>query len=291
MGLTLAPVRITEIQENSDGSLTFFAEDFTGTSFVPTPASQANAGFQFNFGVSPGGVTDALVFAPPANLVTGGGSGTTQLWITVAGNNANLGGFNIYTSVDNVAYTLAGSLVGSSTMGKLTANLPIGADPDNVNTLSVDLTESNGVLSTVTQASADALITLSYVDGELVAYETATLTAAHKYDLTYLRRGAYASTIGLHLVGTTFAYLGGGIFSINVPTAWLANPIYFKFQPFNIWGGGTPDLSTLPFYVYFNGSLSNVTIPVQQTDGDAGELAASTYDAAGLADPDPVANL
>ena len=59
--------------------------------------------------------------------------------------------------------------------GTLTNTLAAGTDPDTGNTLSVDLGESRGSLLSGLQADADAFRTLCYVDGELIAYETATL--------------------------------------------------------------------------------------------------------------------
>src|SRR5260370_34678863 len=89
--------------------------------------------------------------------------------------------------------------------GVLTAPLPNHADPDTADTLSVDLTESHGQLLSGTPADADAFVTLCYCDGELVAYQTATLTAAYRYNLTYLRRGVYGTPIGAHSAGAEFA--------------------------------------------------------------------------------------
>ena len=59
-----------------------------------------------------------------------------------------------------------------------------------------------------TQADADNLVTLCYVDGELISYRTATLTAAYQYDLTYLRRGVYGTAINAHSAGSNFARFG-----------------------------------------------------------------------------------
>src|SRR6266850_482660 len=52
---------------------------------------------------------------------------------------------------------------------------------------------------------AYAFVTLCYCDGELIAFKTATLTASHRYDLTYLRRGVYGTPIGAHSAGASFA--------------------------------------------------------------------------------------
>src|SRR6185436_13861080 len=68
----------------------------------------------------------------------------------------------------------------------------ITQQPENATFLTLGLVLSG------TQADADNLVTLCYVDDELVSYRTATLTAAYKYDLTYLRRGIYGTVINAH---------------------------------------------------------------------------------------------
>jgi hypothetical protein len=77
-------------------------------------------------------------------------------------------------------YEQIGSINGPSRMGFLSANLPTysGANPDNTNTLTVDLSESAGVLSSGSLSDAQAGRTLCYVDGELISYVTATLIDA-----------------------------------------------------------------------------------------------------------------
>src|SRR5204862_408647 len=110
--------------------------------------------------------------------------------------------------------------------------LPSHADPDTSNTLSVDLSESQGQLLSGTTADADAFVTLCLCDGELIAYQTATLTAAHQYELTYLRRGVYGTPIGAHSSGTSFAmnsatsFAAGDVLTLAAtatPDATLAN--------------------------------------------------------------------
>src|SRR5207244_12000740 len=95
-----------------------------------------------------------------------------------------------------------------SRQGLLFAPLPSHADPDTANTLSVDLTQSRGQMLSGTTADADNFVTLCYCDGELVSYRTATLTAAHKYALTYLRRGVCGTPIAAHSSGSSFARFG-----------------------------------------------------------------------------------
>lgn len=124
----------------------------------------------------------------------------------------NWGGCTVWLSADGNSYRQIGRIVGAARMGTLTATLPSGSDPDTTNTLAVDLSESSGVLSSGTQADVDGFRTACFVDDEIVSYETATLTAAHKYNLTYLRRGILGSAVASHASGSQFLRLDDAVF-------------------------------------------------------------------------------
>jgi hypothetical protein len=134
--------------------------------------------------------------------------------------------------------------------GVLTADLPPHSSPDATNTLSVDLTESRGQLASVSATDAANLVTLCYVGGELLAYQNASLTAANKYALTTLYRGAYGSSITDHPPGTLFARLDGSIGRFSYPNTLIGQTIYLKFASMNIVGGGLQSLNSLPAYTY-----------------------------------------
>jgi hypothetical protein len=134
--------------------------------------------------------------------------------------------------------------------GVSTADLPPHSSPDATNTLSVDLSESRGQLASVSTTDAANLATLCYAGGELLAYQTATLTAASKYALTTLYRGAYGSTITGHPAGTAFARLDGSIGRFSYQNSLIGQTIYLKFASMNIVGGGLQSLSSLPVYTY-----------------------------------------
>jgi hypothetical protein len=114
----------------------------------------------------------------------------------------------------------------------------------------VDLTVSSGALLTVPQAQADALETISYVDGELIAYRTATLTAAFKYDLTYLRRGNYGVLASTHLTGSKFMRLDAAVAKLTTNPAWVGTMIYIKLLSFNTTGGGLQSLADVAATTY-----------------------------------------
>lgn len=245
-------VRITEIQENSDKTLTFTAEEWPGVAAPPLYGAQASSGYRPDLNADPGALNDPVIFEPTDAL--GGG---LQIWGGVSGVDTTLwGGCNIFASYDNVNYQRVGRILGPARMGLLTAPLvlvdenPTGQTIDTQHTLSVDLSQSAAELTSGTQLDALSLNTASYVDGEVLAYQTATLTGTNAYNLTYLVRGAFDTAIGTHEAGTKFLRLDNSVFRIPYDQTRIGATIYIKFQSFNIWGGGAPDLSEIDPYTY-----------------------------------------
>jgi hypothetical protein len=122
-------------------------------------------------------------------------------------------------------------------------------DPDTIDTLTVDLTESFGALASGTAADADAGNTLCIVDSELISFSTVALIATYTYNLTgYVRRAQYGTTPAVHLPGAPFARLDGNIFTFPYDKSKLGSTVYLKFCSFNLWGGGLQDLSVATAY-------------------------------------------
>ncbi|HTV90018.1 MAG TPA: hypothetical protein VME41_13470 [Stellaceae bacterium] len=191
--------------------------------------------------VAPGDTNPAVVFEPPAPLT----GGVAELWCIATGG-ANWGGCVVYVSTDGDTYAQAGEALAGARQGVLTADLPAGPDPDTIDTLSIDLSMSRGQLVSGTKADADGLVTLCYCDGELLAYETAILTAQFNYNLTYLRRGAYGTTIANHAAGAAFARFGPGdpsIFKYPYPASFVGRTIYLKLPAFNVFGQALQSLA------------------------------------------------
>jgi hypothetical protein len=134
--------------------------------------------------------------------------------------------------------------------GVLTADLPPHSSPDATSTLLVDLSESRGQLASVSTTDAANLVNLCYAGGELLAYQTATLTATSTYALTTLYRGAYDSAIIDHPAGTLFARLDGSIGRFSYQNSLIGQTLYLKFASMNIVGGGLQSLNSLPVYTY-----------------------------------------
>lgn len=281
MGLNRQAVRIIDIQENDDGSLSFLAEELLATVGAPLYGVQANSGSKPNYNIDPGGIVIPLIFEPTAELI---GAPELQVWGAIAGADMTIwGGCNVYVSYDDATYALVlPQIRGQSRVGVLTQSLasvqpnPIGQTIDETNTLQVNLAQSVSTLQSGSTLDATSLNTACYVGGEIVAYRDAALVSGYKYNLTYLVRGAFGTEdqIVTHAIGTTFARLDQGIFRAPFAESNIGATIYLKFQSFNIYGGGLQALSDVPAYPYtiqgtaLKSPLPNVeNVRTQYTDG------------------------
>ena len=264
LGLSGFPVRITQIDEDDNGELTLVGEELMNSPTI-TLAVQPSTGQPLDFLADPGNANDPIIFEPLRAL----SGGQLEVWLITSGG-ADWGGAEVFISTDGTSYTAAGRIYKGARQGVLTAILPSHADPDTTDTLSVDLTESLGTLLSGTAADADNFVTLCYVDGELISYETATLTAANKYDLTTrLRRGVYGTTVGSHAIGTKFARFGptdsNTIFRYTYPSSYVGQTIHVKLVSFNLFGQALQDISSVTDYTYTltgAGALGSINVQV-----------------------------
>lgn len=252
IGLNGTVVRITDIEEDDSGILSVTAEEFPQgvATAVQYPTQAKSNGFPVNT-VTPNAVNTPLIIEPPPGLT----NNVEQIWIGVSpqGGDPNWGGCIVNASVDGVTYDVVTTIYGPSAQGVLTTALGAysGANPDSVDTLSLDLTECLGSLASTTAPTAAAgAANMAYVNGEFLTFATATLTAANKYNLTGLYRGLAGSVAGAQAIGAGFTLLGANILKYDIPTAEIGQSIYFKFQSFNIFGAGAQDLSACAEYAY-----------------------------------------
>ena len=175
--------------------------------------------------------------------------GGLQTWAALAGG-PNWAGANVWVSFDGTNFELVGTAAqGPSRFGALTASLPSHADPDTTDTLSVDLSASNGALTSPPRRPPTRPARFCLVDGELVGFETATLTAANRYNLTtYLRRGMLNTPIAAHAAGAPFIRLDSAIFAFPYNAQQAGKTASVKFQSFNQWGQAETPLSNCVAY-------------------------------------------
>ena len=171
------------------------------------------------------------------------------MWVAASGG-VNWGGAEVWISYDGTTYKKLQRISGGARMGTLTASLAAGSDPDITHTLSVDLSTSRGQLLGGATADADALRTLCYVDGELLAFREATLTSAFHYDLAYLRRGAYNTAAGSHASGTQFVRIDDAILRIPYTPDQVRQTIYLKFTSVNAFGLAAQSLASVSPVTY-----------------------------------------
>jgi len=235
-----------------------------GIGTAPLYPRLSSAGEGVDTLADPGNSNPPIIFEPPAAL----SGGALEVWIIASGG-PDWGGCQVWVSSDNATYALAGTIYRGGRQGTLTAALPSHADPDAADALSVDLGQSEGQLLSGTLADADNFVTLCYCDGELVSYQTATLTALYRYDLSYLRRGVYGTPVNAHAAGSNFARFGPNdpsLFRYRYPQNFIGQTIYLKLPAFNIFGQGLQDLVALTADTYVltgAGAVAAVTVPIQ----------------------------
>jgi hypothetical protein len=252
LGVVNLPVRITKVVDDPTEGLKITAEDY------PYGVGQP---VLFNKGINASeivadlyanpGTTEAILFEPTGRQ-TANYSGN-QIWIGATGQSNEWGGCNILVSSDGSSYKQIGTITDQARLGELNQTFNIGSDPDENNVLVVDMAENTPPIEAGSTSDADQGNTLCYVDGEVIAYSSATVTNQGQYTFNlgapsvpgYIRRGQLGSSIGVHLAGSLFMRLDDTIFKYTYDPVWYGKTIYFKFQSFNKFQHSTQDQSTL----------------------------------------------
>lgn len=245
-GLESYPMRITGIDEGDNGELAITAEDIPIGPSPPQYPSNQPANNAVPLYEAPGSTNAPIVFEPPTTL----SGGQNQIWILATGG-ANWGGANVWVSQDGSTYAMVGRVYTGGRQGTLAASLGnyTGANPDGSNTLAVNIAESGGQLISASSADAAAYVSLCYVDGELLSYQTATLTGVEQYSLSTLYRGAFGSKVSSHANGSQFGYVGlqpnPSVLRLPLPSNLIGHSIAIKLQAFNLFGFATQALSSV----------------------------------------------
>ena len=126
------------------------------------------------------------------------------------------------------------------------------------NILSVDMSPSNAPLVGASQSVADQFGTLCAIispDGltcEFLSYENCELTAANRYNLSYLRRGVDGSAPASFPAGSNFVYIGSvTLFQYQYKANNVGQPLYIKLPSFNLTGQAIQPLSQCKAYELF----------------------------------------
>jgi hypothetical protein len=245
-GLNKYPVRITSIEEDTDGAMTITAEDFPiGSATATAYPTQSGQGFIHDRNVDPGSINVPTIFEAPAPL-TGTG---LQIWAACLGTSQYWGGCSVWVSLDGSNYRKMGELNAPSRHGVLSGAISGGSLP-------VALNGNKAILTSGSATDASALVTLCYIGGahqEYLAYQTATLTSAQQYTLTGLVRGAYGTDgTQAHSTSDLFVRCDSQIFkSADLdPTSYVGKTVHLKFTSFNVYGGAEQSLADVTEYTY-----------------------------------------
>lgn len=246
LGLVAEPLRVVEVEEDDDGTLTILAEEMQIGSLGPANyPSQTSNGYKVDYNVPAGNTNAPVVFEPPASAA----DGLAQIWIAASGGD-DWGGCEVWISDDNATYAQVGRITGKARHGILTAVTPTGPALDTASTVKVDMSISAAELQGGTTQNATDLTTLCFMDGELFAYRDATLTGPNAYTLAHLVRGAYGSPISSHAIGSKFARLDQSVFRYTYEPKFVGRNIYIKLRSFNVYGSGLQDLAAISPTVY-----------------------------------------
>ncbi|NTV01940.1 MAG: hypothetical protein HGB04_04030 [Chlorobiaceae bacterium] len=274
-GLTQKVVRVMEITEDETGLLEFVAEEFIeGSQWSVQYPAQGCSGYVGNSQVAPGNTNTPFIFEPTAAII---GTANPQVWIAASGPAATWGGARVWISTDGgSSYHLAGSIRAGGITGTLTANLA-----SNGTTLSVNLTECCGTLSSVSAGDAALGRTAMIIGSEVLAYTTATLTAPNTYNLTGLVRGMYGTTAAAHSTSDRIGYLGGPVFKFEIPNAsYYGTAVHIKLTSFNIYGAAEQGMDTATDYTYTvtgNGATQTIYIQASESGKPTAGAIINTY--------------
>lgn len=249
LGLNKSPVRITSIEEDSDGTLAFEAEEFQAGAAMPALySSQSGGGYLPQYNATAENVSSVCIFEPPFALASGSG---LEVWVGATGaiDSTIWGGCNVWVSYDGTTYRLLTTINNPARVGHLTAATSLSAT-----SLALHLDGKGGQLQSASASDAAALYSLLYVGGatpEFMAYEGATLTGDNAYTLGGLVRGAYGSVQSAHAANDQILRVDDAVArSGGLDPSLVGSTIHFKLQSFNIWGSGTQDISGLSAYAY-----------------------------------------
>ena len=294
--LTNYPAILSKADVQPDGSVQCEAIPYfymSNAPFTPPASQDASPGTVYT-NVDPGAVGIWYIFEP---VLRASGTALPELWIAAAGDSQYYGDCEVLISIDGGgSYESLGRLGGRSIIGTVSSTWTAGSDPDTTHDLSIDLTASRGTLQNWPQSATDSFVPLCVVEGgagsipyELIAYDTAQLTAANQYTLkatgtgNELRRGVYGCPVlgaGVaHAVGKKFVSLLGPLMKIALDPKLIGTTLYLKFLALNIYGQNEQLESAVTPVAYTVTGVAASQVNLSYTISPAQPLsqAASTY--------------
>jgi hypothetical protein len=247
-GLGLTTVRVVSIKENADDlSLDItFEDNFSGVATAPTYNVQPAERTTPETNADPGKINYPIIFELPHEFAKS--VNKLDVWIYASGSMPYWGGCSVWASEDGNSYVRIGRISRGATEFQLITELLASPDPDTTHTPKVKML--SGELQSTTKSGADSFLTISCLDGEFIAYETATLVDVDTYELSYIRRGLYGSKITNHPAGSYGVRCNDVNISCNLSPNDIGKTYYLKFTSFNTFGTKEQDLSEVEPYEY-----------------------------------------
>jgi len=174
LGMDRMPVILTSVRENSQYGLECTAVKFIYGLHCPEQGmvEELPEPFVTDRTEVPALVNEPVIFEPPP--VMSGQNNRNEVWLVVSDSDPVYGGCAVLVSTDGgVDYNPLGTILGNGVTGfsepssdspPSSGDWPAHADPDSVNDLSVDLSESLGTLASYSVADEDNFVYPCYID-------------------------------------------------------------------------------------------------------------------------------
>lgn len=259
-------VRIQAVEDQEDETVIISADEFTGGAVAPTliPVSPTTPPDQGQTNVPAAPAFPPVIFEPTSALLTAQNFSTNQVLVGVSGGYNGLvdgyyGGCFVWVSTDGVHYEVEGQVNGPSAIGVLSAPLPAygGGNPDNTDTLIVNMAQSGLTLPSTSAAAAAAFRSIFVVKDatgyELMSYTSSVMSGFDTYSLTGLYRGLYGTTSRTFGPGAQFLCFQQGstnFLETALSSTYIGKTIYIKLQAYNAFNNSTQSLSACQVYQY-----------------------------------------
>jgi hypothetical protein len=279
LGLDEQWVRVKEVTENSDGSLTFVAEEYLqGTGAAPSFGAQGKISFAQQYQATAGDTSEVTFYEPPYELAEPGGYQVLITAVPPGAQTAIWAGAEVYVSLDNVEFQHIGTLEGPGTAGSTASflaadpNVSPQGTPDYQGAASILVTIGDAnfynALSGTSIGAAGVGATLAVIGSEVISYVTATYLGTDDNDVaTYELSGLFRNWYGTGGVdipaGSRFMRLAAPPFFYPYDPSRIGQTIYVKLPSYNYVGGAAQTLDQAQTFTY---TLQGPPVPLPPTN-------------------------